>query len=435
MAVVYPVGGGAPGINPADLTATAGDVVAGAIAGVKDNYDPVPGTLTLTGNAQQNHVLAGETYYTTNPKSKITGTMSVQSILSFSCAPYSASRIVFTWQNPQNGPFSGVIIVGKTGGYPTNINDGTRYYKGFGNNTNSLGVSSVVVEGFGVNITYYFRAFSYAIINGDEITSTTTRIANVIIQQVTQVFTSSTTWTVPNGVSEITIFCVGGGGGGGYGGTFSQHYGGGGGGGGHTTTTTSSVSPGQVLSVIIGSGGSGGGTMSPIQRNGYPTYIEGISSSYAEGGSLGENGYTGGGFEGTGGSGGSGGGGGCFFSNNSTPSYHGGFGGSNGSDGESYLGNGGGGKGQGYTTRAFMEDSGTPYSGGGGGGGNNQVNDSYRGVGGSYGGGNGQDAFYGGSAGTPNSGGGGGGGMVYTSSSDRNGYPGGSGICMIRYVQ
>lgn len=236
MATFYPVGGGASGIDPTVLTATAGDVVSGAVAGVKDNYNPVVGTLTLTGNAQANHVLSGETYYTTNPKLKITGTMTVQSVLSFSSAPYSSNQIIFTWQNPQFGPFSGVIIVGKTGGYPANINDGTRYYKGFGNNNNSLGISSVTISGFNINVTYYFRVFGYCTINSAESVTSSSLISNTIIQQLTQTFTSSTSWTVPSGVYFIDIFCVGGGGGGGNGSSqlssSSQTNAGGGGGGG-----------------------------------------------------------------------------------------------------------------------------------------------------------------------------------------------------------
>lgn len=377
-----------------------------------------------SGTAIPSHVLNGETFWANGNKSS--GSMNVQSILSFSCAPYSASQLIFTWQNPSFGPFSGVIIIGKTGGYPANINDGTRYYKGFGNNTSGGGVSSVLLNGFGVNITYYFRAFSYCTVNGEEWTSVTTRITNIIIQQVTQVFTSSTTWTVPSGIYKIEVFSVGGGGSGGTGTTSSNNYGGGGGGGGYTITTTASVTPGQQLNVIIGT--------STLYRDGSNTYINEIPSSLALGGKKGNGGYTGGGFEGNGGNGGSGGGGSCFYYKGSGGSYPAGNGGSDGSNGTGSAGGGFRGTGQNTTTRSFGEVTGTPYSGGGGGGGSGQTANSNRGFGGFYGGGNGQDVFQGGSGGTPNSGGGGGGGMIYTSNSDRDGKIGGSGICIIRYV-
>lgn len=376
------------------------------------------------GNAIPSHVLSGESYWTNG--NKLTGSMNVQSILSFSCAPYSASQIIFTWQNPSSGPFSGVIIVGKVGGYPANINDGTWYYKGFGNNTNSLGVSNSVVGGFGVNVTYYFRAFSYSVINGTDLTSSTTRIANITIRQITQVFTTSTTWTVPSGVNQVQVFCVGGGGAGGWGSTQKDNFGGGGGGGGFTTTVTSPVISGQQLHIIIGSGGG-------YMADGSDTYISEIQSSRALGGKHGNAGRPpGGGWEGDGGSGGSGGGGGCFYWTGSAGSSRAGNGGSNGSDGEAAGGSKG--KGQNFTTCAFGQSGATLYSGAGGGGGSGQNANSERGIGGQGGGGNGQDVFRGGSTGTPNSGGGGGGGMVYTSSSDRDGKFGGSGICLIRYA-
>lgn len=265
------------GIDPSVLTATAGDVVAGAIAGVKDNYNPVTGTLTLTGNAQSNHVLSGETYYTTNPKVKLTGTMTIQSILSFSSAPYSASQIIFTWQNPSIGPFSGVIIVGKTGGYPANINDGVRYYKGFGNNTGAGETSNAVIGGFSVNVTYYFRAFySYTTVNSEEWVSENTIISNTIIQQITQVFTSSTSWTVPSGINEIQIFTVGAGGAGGFGGHgITGNFCGGGGGGGYTATINNfAVNSGQIIYITIGVGAQNyNGTASYITINGAPILL------------------------------------------------------------------------------------------------------------------------------------------------------------------
>lgn len=86
-------------------------------------------------------------------------------------------------------------------------------------------------------------------------------------------FTSSGTFTVPNGVTQIRVLCVGGGGGGGataHAQARSRHGdswidtnegfvdgGGGGGGGGYVTNTTMNVTPGQQISVTIGAGGTG----------------------------------------------------------------------------------------------------------------------------------------------------------------------------------
>lgn len=71
--LILKAGGG--GIDPDDLTANADDVVKGKIAGVAGQDDPVAGTLELTGTAVAGDVLSGKTYYTTNPKTKQTGTM------------------------------------------------------------------------------------------------------------------------------------------------------------------------------------------------------------------------------------------------------------------------------------------------------------------------------------------------------------------------
>lgn len=75
-------------------------------------------------------------------------------------------------------------------------------------------------------------------------------------------FTSSGSWQVPSDVTSIDVIVVGGGGGGkgghnyDYGGSY---YGGGGGNNGITTTQNSiSVTPGQTLTITIGSAGSGG---------------------------------------------------------------------------------------------------------------------------------------------------------------------------------
>ena len=83
------------------------------------------------------------------------------------------------------------------------------------------------------------------------------------------VFTSSTTYTIPAGASEIDIFCVGGGGGGGglyvyeywmTSGAFrSRYYYGSGGAGGYTTTVLNkAVTPGDKLTITVGAGGAGG---------------------------------------------------------------------------------------------------------------------------------------------------------------------------------
>lgn len=56
------------------ITAAANDVLAGKVI-VGPDGEPLTGTLALTGTAADSQVLAGQTYYNTDAKSKRTGTM------------------------------------------------------------------------------------------------------------------------------------------------------------------------------------------------------------------------------------------------------------------------------------------------------------------------------------------------------------------------
>lgn len=84
-------------------------------------------------------------------------------------------------------------------------------------------------------------------------------------------FTTSGTFTVPAGVFNVTMIGGGGGGGGG-GGSNSPDAGGQGGCGVNPSTFTIQVTPGEVLNVTIGAGGSGG-AFSVDGTNGSPTTI------------------------------------------------------------------------------------------------------------------------------------------------------------------
>jgi hypothetical protein len=63
-------------------------------------------------------------------------------------------------------------------------------------------------------------------------------------------------WTVPGGVTSVSVVCVGGGGGGRGFNAFSLYAGGGGGGGALTYTNNIPVTPGQVFRIDVGKGGS-----------------------------------------------------------------------------------------------------------------------------------------------------------------------------------
>ena len=356
--------GSGGGLDTSEVTATAAQVLKGYTAGVKDSDEPQEGTLE------------------------------VQSIVNFNVAVYGSLSLIGTWQNPERGPYSGVMVRYKTESYPENVDDGELAYEG--------GENSFMLLGLTAGTEYFFRIWPYVTTNYGRIYTSTYQESIGVAQTVqgNKTYTDSTSWTVPEGVWKIDVFCVGGGGRGGNG----TYGGGGGGGGGYTRTCTGlAVTPGEIL--VINVPGSGG-TASLI-RNGIALASAGGggSGNVATDPSCGAGGY-----------GGSGGGGGSY-------SGSGGAGASNGGNGYRSVANGG--SGQGTTTRAFGITTGTLYSGGGGGGGKNPGN------GGNGGGGKGaagSNPYYP-YAGSANTGGGGGGGQPTWESAA----PGGSGIVLIRW--
>ena len=242
----------------------------------------------------------------------------------------------------------------------------------------------------------------------------------------TQTFTANTSWTVPEGASLLTVLVVGAGGGGGFNG------GGGGGGGNAVLNTNYSVTPGQIIPVTVGLGGTGA------------TYISGATggASSAFGAVTATGGTRGLDNDGSGGSSGG------FAGGPGNVSFGGGGGAGAGGTGFSAVTNGNGGVGYLYLDTFY---------GGGGGGGCETFSGSTTtlvigGESGPGGGGDGGSINEVGFPGTPNTGGGGGGGArggtlttygtagpfpTYTTSLEtaaaQNGGDGGSGIVKIFY--
>ena len=75
----FPTGGGIPD----DLNTTPAEVLEGFkfIGSLQDDIEV--GTLKLTGNANSQHVLKNQTFYTTNPKEKEAGKLEVNNISNF----------------------------------------------------------------------------------------------------------------------------------------------------------------------------------------------------------------------------------------------------------------------------------------------------------------------------------------------------------------
>lgn len=368
----------------------------------------IAGTATSDANATADKIMSGYSGYVNGVK--INGTLTVQSVLSFSVAQYSNLTLIASWAKPAKGPWSGLRVICKQGSYPTNAWDGTLFYEG----SSTYGTKSLTAG------TWYFRGWNYIETNAGRLYNNTyvQGSANNITIKGMKTFTQSGTFTVPANVYTIQAFVVGGGGGM----HQSEDQSSGGGGGGYTNYGTFSVSPGQQYYVTIGAGGNFGSSYEGgTASNGGTTSFGSLIS--AGGGARGSSVY--------GGAGGSGGGN---SGNGNTQAKWPGDGGENGSNGyiRGQTQNPTGPAGQGRTTRAFGEASGTLYAGGGGGG----NSDSYTvGNGGAGGGGNGAGRGYNWpSSGSANTGGGAG-GTWWNNKNSGSHQPvtGGSGIAIIRW--
>lgn len=383
------------------------------------------------------HVLNGEIFYGANSDEPQTGTMTVNSILSFSVAAYSGRRVLLKWQNPYAAPgkpYCGVIIKASTGGYPAwNAPAWDAIYAGAGDNVTPGGWSQAFMDLPALNTTYYFTCFGYATTNFGEIYSPVYDPSSVKNAVYTTVGPSLVTiagtqdYVIPDGFTSADIFCVGGGGGGGTGYRFTKEayqQGGGGAGSGYTNTAYNiGVTAGQVLNCIVGAGGSG--------QAGYKyTGGRGGSTSVARNGVIlcnADGGYGGkGASSGSNASGGSSGGAGGYNDLDSNPYIRAGEGGKSDGGGWSNA------PGQGRTTRAFGEGGNTLYAGGGGGGGVSRSVPGPGGAGGGGGVGGGGGETNWGNPGGANTGGGGGGGGGASYGNEMYGGTGGSGVILIR---
>lgn len=419
MAVLnrFPTGGGIPD----DLNTTPAEVLEGYkfIGSLQDDIEV--GTLKITGNANANHVLKDKTFYTTNPRTKVTGKLEVNNVSNLVLTLSSGRNIVVKWTNPATvlgRPYSGVYIRYQTGSYPSTTS-GTQAYKGVGSNQDPSAVSQVNLSLPALDTTYYFIIYSYCVTSNGELLGEQLKatVRTGAIQTIS--IKSTQNYTIPAGFTSADIFCVGGGGGGGAGYRFTSNayeQGGGGGGGGYTTTALNiGITAGQIMNCVIGNGGGQNTAINGPGGTGGTTSVSrgGIVLCTANGGKGGD-----GASGGYGGNGGSRGGSGGYNDLKSVIN----------AGGNGYKDGAGTGS-QGYTTRAFGEAGNTLYSGGGGGGG---VTNGNPGNGGAGGGGAGGTPNGTGNAGVANTGGGGGGGGGAVYGTAKAGGPGGSGVVLIR---
>ena len=117
----------------------------------------------MTGNVTVNAISGLNAAYILKGKviGGVTGTLAVQSAISFSAAALSYNKIRISWKNPAKGPWQGVFIQMSTSGNP-GTGGGSRAYTGSGNNPSQANGSNYVdIGGLSPNTTYYFTATSY----------------------------------------------------------------------------------------------------------------------------------------------------------------------------------------------------------------------------------------------------------------------------------
>lgn len=104
-------GGG--GIGSDEVTATKAEVLKGYTTLTSDSGDEVAtGTLELTGTTTAAHVLSGDTFYNTNAKSKLTGTLANKSAQTTAQSTSMSGSNIYT-RIPQ-----GAYITNASSGYP-----------------------------------------------------------------------------------------------------------------------------------------------------------------------------------------------------------------------------------------------------------------------------------------------------------------------------
>lgn len=94
-------------------------------------------------------------------------------------------QIIWTWENPEEENFEGMILVGKKGSAPNSPTDGTQLYKGTGN-------TFTQTEGVEWDNTYYVRGFAY-------------NSQNAYQMDATGAIASVTPSNIPDQVTEFTL--------------------------------------------------------------------------------------------------------------------------------------------------------------------------------------------------------------------------------------
>lgn len=113
---VYTNAGGGGGASSDELTAARGDVLKGKTAVTSDSNDePIEGTLELTGDAADSHVLSGKTYYNKDPKTRRAGTMPNRGAVAQELAAGGSYTVLEGYHNG-GGKVTAKSLASQTGG-------------------------------------------------------------------------------------------------------------------------------------------------------------------------------------------------------------------------------------------------------------------------------------------------------------------------------
>jgi hypothetical protein len=342
--------------------------------------NPVNPIITVAGSISLSTANSGNIYRLGSPNANATITLPT---------PTNGFNVIFVCNNSSNYTYTFLTPIGSiiwnnttgssvtpntTSGVYFLVSDGTSY------TLNSYGDITGVTSGTYGSSTQIPQV---TVDTKGRIISATA--LSLFTAQNTVVFTSSGSWTVPQGVTTILVSGCAGGGGGGGGGTTNSSTGGavsgaGGGAGQSVIKKSISVTPGHTITITIGSGGSGGaggaagGNNGAIGGNGGSTVLYDSTSSTTlltlTGGSGGSGGSPNSGQAGAIGGGGYPKGG---DSPDSTTLC-----GISGVGGSTPFG-GGGTNSRAATSNAFAGSNGYSYGSGGAGGGASYYNTSYAG--------------------------------------------------------
>jgi len=203
-------------------------------------------------------------------------------------------------------------VTGVTSGITGSINvNGLNTYTGGTIANQTINISAATLSSLNVSGTSILTTLSAGTLSAGTIYSGSTPLSTIIQNiaseyvsgggtghtgQFMDVFTANTTWIVPVGVFSVVVEMWGGGGGGGCGvynpSVIGSAYGGGGGAGGAYITREVPVTPGQTISVTVGSGGTPGYGVSSFNINGTSATNGGdtiFGSAIASGGTKGDN--------------------------------------------------------------------------------------------------------------------------------------------------